>query len=173
MAESERFGWRLPDGTSQPVVHVDMSNLAADIEDTMYKTPQLVAGFPKFAGPSDVSGWKVNNLLTVYKWKLGENHFKYEFSGLLMRASTLTVSSGSGGTVTISNILDTDVNITGHPSTPNSLFVPTVCQGAGSVFGGVQVAFAGRNIQVRSTGGVTLSTSIGISINNYIAYSTV
>lgn len=172
MALSSIFGWRTPEGTAQPVVHVDMANLAADIEATVSKTRRLVAGFPKDAGPATVSGWVVSNL-TVYKWQLGTNHFEYEFTGYIGRSSSFTIPAGAGAEIAIANILDTDVNIDGGPAGVPANYMMCTIQGGGSMYNGVQVEMVGRDLRIRSTGSVAMASTQNIAVNGYKAYSTV
>lgn len=171
MATTSRFGWRTPDGPNSPAVHVDMATLANDIEATVGKTRILVSGFPKDAGPAVVNGWVVSNM-TVYKYQVGPDHYIYNFTGYLGRSSAITIAAGAGGEIIIPNILATDVNIDGGPNVTPGTYVPTVVQGGGSVFGGCQMMFVGRDIRIRSVSQCGLTASHNVVVNGYEAHST-
>ncbi|QPX62573.1 minor tail protein [Arthrobacter phage Wollypog] len=171
MANSTRYGWRLPDATDQPVIHLDIPALAADIEDTLYKAPQLVTGFPKIAAPTTVGGWKGDRLI-CYKWKLGDNHFKYEFAGYIARSSNLTLT-GNASATTIANFLDTDISINGGPASVPNGYTPTILQGSGSMFMGIQFYFMSRDLLIRSTNNVSLNTAHNIVVPNAVFYSNI
>ncbi len=179
MANSTRYGWRLPDATDAPVVHLDIPNLAADIEDTLYKTPQLVSGFPKLAAPTDtnVSGWR-GNYLTIFKYKIADNLYKYEFSGYILRASSITIPANAAQ-VSYDNFLPADCIVGGV--VPAS-FKNCPLQGLGGLSPFIQILFSGRALQVRAStataivtspaSGSSTPSSMGIAVENFVAYGT-
>ncbi len=179
MANSARYGWRLPDATDKPVLHVDIPALASDIEDTLYKTPQLVAGFPKRCMDTDinVSGWR-GYYLWIWKYKLADNLFKYEFTGYILRASQLTIPANAAQ-MSVANFLPADCVVSGIT---NATFMVAPLQGYGGLSAACQVLFTGRSFEVRASVATTIATSpasgsatptsMGLSIANFIGYGT-
>lgn len=177
MAETDIYKWRVPEGTDQPVVHVDMAELAEDIEGTVSQALQLVPGFPKQCGApgANVSGWRGDSLY-VTKYKVREGLFRYEFNGYLTRASSITVASGAAQ-VSVANFLPEDVAPGGvFPAA----FAVLPLQGLGGLASTVQALFSGRDFQYRATSTTSIVTSpasgsatpasMGLAFSGYIAY---
>lgn len=162
MAETPLYKWRTPEGVAKPIVHVDMQNLANDIEATVRKAPQLLPGYPKVAslatGASPISGW-VGSRLSVLKYKIADNLFKYEFNGYIERSTSITINGGAALT-NVANFLSDDINITGLGV--NVMF-PCVLHGAG-VINDSQLLFAGRDLQIRNRSTVTYVAGIAVSV---------
>ena len=172
MASSDEYGWRLPDSTDQPVVHVDMANLAADIESTVLQTPKLMPGFPKpmMADSSVVvSGWK-GYAVQILKYKLADNLYRFELDGPLLRDTNLTIAAGAGG-ITVSNILPADCVIEGIPGGGSTYRVmPLTLNGQFSQ--NVQAIFRNRALTVRAVANTTITAGTAISVSGWIGYGT-
>ena len=177
MAETPVYKWRLPEGTDQPVVHVDMAELAGDIEATVSQSMQIMPGFPKQCGApgTNISGWRGDSLY-VTKYKVREGLFRYEFNGYLTRASSITVAAGAAQ-FSVANFLPEDVTPGGV--FPAAFFVAPL-QGLGGLAATLQALFSGRDFQYRASSTTSVITSpasgsatpasMGLAFSGYTAY---